>query len=357
VVRTLDDLAQLVGVSRATVSRVINGGSVAPATRERVLAALERTNYRPNVAARTLASGRSGVVGVVMHIDPHSLFGDAYFSQLLQGMSDALSERAAGMMVWLGNRTKEQTLDQILGVGLLDGVIVTADTLDDPLVDGLLASSLPTVLVGHRSADRTASFVDVDHVRAADIVTTHLVKVGRRRIGHISGRRRTVAGEDRITGYRRAMERAGLPTDGLVVEGDFSQQAGVTGGIELLDRDVDAIFCANDAMAVGALDSIRARGLRVPEDVALAGFDDLEFAARLDPPLTTIRQGVRAQGAEAAHALFELVRDPEGGPRRVILPTELIVRRSTAGGVRDRDPSDDARPPGPGDAFDRTTSI
>jgi DNA-binding LacI/PurR family transcriptional regulator len=347
-VRTLDELAQLVGVSRATISRVINGGSVAPATRERVMAALERTNYRPNVAARTLASGRSGVVGVVMHIDPQSLFGDAYFSQLLQGMSEALSERAAGMMVWLGNRTKEETLDQILAVGLLDGVIVTADALEDPLVDGLLASNLPTVLVGHRSADRTASYVDVDHVRAADIVTTHLVTVGRRRIGHISGRRGTVAGEDRITGYRHAMERARLSTDGLIVEGDFSEQAGVARGNDLLDRGVDGIFCANDATAAGALDSIRARGLRVPDDVALAGFDDLEFAARLDPPLTTMRQGVRDQGGEAAHVLFELVRDPEGGPRRVILPTELIVRRSTAGGVRDRDPSSDERPARPG---------
>jgi DNA-binding LacI/PurR family transcriptional regulator len=347
-VRTLDELAQLVGVSRATISRVINGGSVAPATRERVMAALERTNYRPNVAARTLASGRSGVVGVVMHIDPQSLFGDAYFSQLLQGMSEALSERAAGMMVWLGNRTKEETLDQILAVGLLDGVIVTADALEDPLVDGLLASNVPTVLVGHRSADRTASYVDVDHVRAADIVTTHLVTVGRRRIGHISGRRGTVAGEDRITGYRHAMERARLSTDGLIVEGDFSEQAGVARGNDLLDRGVDGIFCANDATAAGALDSIRARGLRVPDDVALAGFDDLDFAARLDPPLTTMRQGVRDQGGEAAHVLFELVRDPEGGPRRVILPTELIVRRSTAGGVRDRDPSSDERPARPG---------
>jgi DNA-binding LacI/PurR family transcriptional regulator len=347
-VRTLDELAQLVGVSRATISRVINGGSVAPATRERVMAALERTNYRPNVAARTLASGRSGVVGVVMHIDPQSLFGDAYFSQLLQGMSEALSERAAGMMVWLGNRTKEETLDQILAVGLLDGVIVTADALEDPLVDGLLASNLPTVLVGHRSADRTASYVDVDHVRAADIVTTHLVTVGRRRIGHISGRRGTVAGEDRITGYRHAMERARLSTDGLIVEGDFSEQAGVARGNDLLDRGVDGIFCANDATAAGALGSIRARGLRVPDDVALAGFDDLEFAAHLDPPLTTMRQGVRDQGGEAAHVLFELVRDPEGGPRRVILPTELIVRRSTAGGVRDRDPSSDERPARPG---------
>ena len=236
------------------------------------------------------------------------------------------------MMLWLGNRSKEETLGTILSMGLLDGVIVTANSLDDPLVDGLLASAPPTVLVGHRNADRTASYVDVDNVHAADAMTTHLVSIGRSRIGHITGTRRTVAAEDRLTGYRRAMERAGLTTDDLVVDGDFNAASGVTGAAALLDRGVDAIFCANDATALGALETIRARGLRVPEDVALAGFDDLEFAAHLDPPLTTIRQGVREQGAEAVNSLFQLIDDRDGSPARVLLPTELVIRQSTVGG-------------------------
>ena len=124
--RTLDDLAALSGVSRATVSRVINGGPVSEETRRRVLEVLERTGYRPNRAARTLASGRSGVVGVVMHIDPQHLFRDPYFAGLLTGMSNALAEKAVGMMLWLGDRTKDEILDQIQLRGLLDGVIVTA---------------------------------------------------------------------------------------------------------------------------------------------------------------------------------------------------------------------------------------
>jgi DNA-binding LacI/PurR family transcriptional regulator len=130
------------------------------------------------------------------------------------------------------------------------------------------------------------------------------------------------------------MDRARLPTEGLIVDGDFRKASGASAAFELLDRGVDAIFCANDATAAGALESIHARGLRVPEDVALAGFDDLEFAALMDPPLTTVRQGIRAQGAEAAHALSRLMDDPDGGPRRVILPTELMIRRSSAGGVQ-----------------------
>jgi LacI family transcriptional regulator len=330
--RTIDELARLSGVSRATVSRVMNGGSVSERTRRRVQAVLVETNYRPNLAARSLASGRSGVVGVVMHIDPHLLFQDPYFAQLMQGMSGALADVAAGMMLWLSNRSKEETLDTILSMGLLDGVIVTAHNLDDPLVDGLLASSLPTVLVGHRKADRSASYVDVDNVHAADAMTTHLIGIGRRRVGHITGMRRTVAAEDRIAGYVRAMTRAGLPFDDLLVDGDFNAPSGTTGAGVLLDRGADAIFCANDSTALGALDAVRARGLRIPEDVALAGFDDLEFASHMDPPLTTIRQGVRDQGAEAVSCLFQLIGDRDAAPRRVLLPTELVIRQSTVGG-------------------------
>lgn len=330
--RTIDELAALSGVSRATVSRVLNGGSVSEKTRLRVQTVLGETNYRPNAAARSLASGRSNVVGVVMHIDSHLLFQDPYFGQLMQGMSTALADRSAGMMLWLGNRSKEETLGTIVSTGLLDGVVVTANDLDDPLVDGLLASSLPTVLVGHRKADRTASYVDVDNVHAADAMTAHLISIGRTRIGYITGSPHNVAAVDRLAGYRRAMERAGLAAEDLIVEGDFNAPSGVTGAATLLERGVDAIFCANDATALGALETIHARGIRVPEDVALAGFDDLEFAAHLDPPLTTVRQGVREQGAEAVSNLFQLIEDRSGSPRRVLLPTELVIRQSTVGG-------------------------
>jgi len=330
---TLDDLAALSGVSRATVSRVINGGPVAEGTRRRVLEVLERTGFRPNAAARTLASGRSGVVGVVMHVDPHLLFQDQYFSQLLQGIADHLAGQGAGLMLWLGYRTKEQILDHVLGMSFLDGVIVSAHTLDDPVVDGLLASSLPTVLIGHRRADLTASYVDIDNEQAADVMTTHLISLGRTRIGHITGTRGTVHAEDRVTGYQRAMRRAGLDANGLIVDGDFNVQSGFAAAGQLLDRTVDAIFCANDASAAGALEAIHTRGLRVPDDVALAGFDDLDLAARLDPPLTTVRQGVRQQGIEAARVLLQLLQDPGRSPRRVLLPTELVVRQSSVGGV------------------------
>jgi DNA-binding LacI/PurR family transcriptional regulator len=333
VVRTLDELAELSGVSRATVSRVINGGAASETTRRRVLEVVERTGFRPNTAARALAAGRgrSGVVGVVMHVHAQQLFRDPYFSGLLQGISEGISEAADGMMLWLGHRSKPETLERILRIRTLDGVIATADHSDDPLVDGLLASNLPTVLIGHRRADSTASYVDVDNVRAAEVVTEHLLRLGRRRIGHITGGPGTVAGTDRLEGFLRAMRRAGREADAVIAEGDFSIGGGAAGAGILLGEEVEAIFCANDATAMGALSAIRERGLRVPEDVAVAGFDDLDFAATLDPPLTTVRQGVAQQGEEAVATLLQLVDDPDAGPRRVILPTELVVRQSTVG--------------------------
>ncbi len=330
---TLDELAALSGVSRATVSRVINGGPVAEATRRRVIAVLEQTNYRPNVAARVLASGRSGIVGVVFHLEPRLLFRDPYFSLLLHGVAEVLAQETAGMMLWLGNRTKQETLDRILGLRLLDGVIVTADHLEDPLVDGLMASDFPTVLVGHRREDLTANYVDVDNIQAADVVTTHLINLGRRRIGHITGTRSTVTAEDRLTGYLRAMKRAGLTDEDLIADGDFNRESGRECAEVLVDREVDAIFCANDATAVGAYDAIRAAGRRIPDDIAVAGFDDLDLALDLDPPLTTTRQYIERQGEEAARMLCQILADPEGSPRRSLLPTELVIRQSTTGGA------------------------
>lgn len=335
----LEDVAAVSGVSRSTVSRVLNGGSVSEDTRRRVLAAMEETGYRPNLAARTLASGRSGVVGVVIHVPPEVLFQDIFFSGLFHGISEGLAERGAGMMLWLANLSKEQTLERILGMRLFDGLLVTADTLDDPLVDGLVASELPTVLIGHRHKDRSASFVDIHNERSAEQVVDHLVSLGRQRIGHIAGRTGGTSAEERLTGYLRAMQRAGLETDGLVYRGDYLMQSGSEGAAALLDAGVDAIFAASDTMALGALEEMRRRGVRVPEDVAVAGFDDVVEAALSDPPLTTMRQDTRLLGREAAHTLLRLLGDKDALPQRVILPTELLIRQSSVGSMTRQSPT------------------
>jgi DNA-binding LacI/PurR family transcriptional regulator len=330
--RTLDELATLTGVSRATVSRVINGGPVAPATKAKVQEVLQRVEYRPNLVARSLASGRTGVVGLVMHAPALALFTDPYWSLLLAGITETLADTATGLMLWLSHLSKRDTLDQILSTHFVDGIICTATILDDPLVDGLLSSDLPTVLIGHRRHDSTASYVDVDNESASEDVVAHLVQIGRRRIGHVTGSRGTVSGEDRLLGYNRALDRAGVEQR-FVADGDYTIESGYEGAEQLLAMGVDAIFAGSDAMAAGAYQKIREHGLRIPDDIAVAGFDDVEFAADLDPPLTTVRQNVRSQGEMSARTLLRLLDKKDGGPRRVILPTELIIRQSTVGGV------------------------
>ncbi|MEE8603128.1 LacI family DNA-binding transcriptional regulator [Euzebya tangerina] len=331
--KTLEDLAALAGVSRATVSRVVNGGSVSERTRRRVQQVLDETGFRPNRAARTLVTGRSGVVGVVMHEEPTVLFKDAYFADLMHGISDGLAEQATGMMLWLGNRSKADTLEHIRSSGIADGIIVTAHFRDDPLVDGLRAAPIPTVLIGHRREDADASYVDIDNVEAARTVTRHLIESGRTRVGHITGRPGTVAADDRLEGYRLAMLDAGLDPDRYVAVGNYERHDGQRVAPELLERGVEAIFCVNDFVAHGAYLALQERGVDIPGDVAVAGFDDLEFAATLPPPLTTIRQDVRAVGMQAAASLLALLDDPDGAPQRVLLPTELIIRASTDGGA------------------------
>jgi DNA-binding LacI/PurR family transcriptional regulator len=330
--RTLDELAALTGVSRATVSRVINGGRVAPATRERVLEVIDKVDYRPNLAARSLASGRTGVVGLVMHAPASVLFSDPYFSMVLAGITETLADEATGVMLWLSHGSREETLERILSTHFVDGIIATDTVLIDPLVDGLLASGLPIVLIGHRRQDEAANYVDIENVVATESVIDHLVGQGRRRIGHITGTRGTVSGEDRLVGYHRALQRLGV-ADRFVVDGDYTAEGGHVAAHQLLEQGVDAIFAASDALARGAYRAIGERGLRIPHDVAVAGFDDVAFAAELDPPLTTVRQNVRHQGEVAARTLLRVLEDPSSAPKRVILPTELVIRQSTLGGV------------------------
>jgi LacI family repressor for deo operon, udp, cdd, tsx, nupC, and nupG len=161
------------------------------------------------------------------------------------------------------------------------------------------------------------------------LMTDHLISTGRERIGHISGRVSSVSSRDRVVGFKRSMSRAGFDVDSLIVEGEYTPESGYKGAMSLIDAGVDAIFCASDYTAKGALEAIHNAGLRVPDDIAIAGFDDLRFAAELDPPLTTMRQDIQGIGHEAARSLLRLLDDPEGNPRRVLLPTELVVRQST----------------------------
>ncbi|MCS6909843.1 MAG: LacI family transcriptional regulator [Anaerolineales bacterium] len=335
----LEEVARLSGVSRSTVSRVINNDpNVREDTRQRVLEVVRRVGYQPNTAARGLAAGHTRILGLVIPMGVSALFADPYFPLLIQGISSACNMHDHSVMLWLADPDYERrTIRQITHNGLIDGVIVASMLMDDPLVQALAEGDLPFVLVGRHPTDNRVSYVDVDNRAAAREAVAHLLRLGYRRIATITGPQNMIAGADRLDGYRAALKDRGLAFDpDLILEGDFTEAGGYAAMQRLLPRRPEAVFVASDMMALGALRALREAACRVPEDVALVGFDDMPFAARADPPLTTVRQPVQRAGAIAAEMLIDLIKHPGQGPRRVILPTELIIRASCDAGPKAR---------------------
>jgi LacI family transcriptional regulator len=328
---TLEDIARLSGVSRSTVSRVVNGDpAVSPETRSRVLDVIEANHFQPNLAARGLAAGRTRVIGMVIPQGLGLIFSDPFFSPLIQSISAACNRLDYSAMMWLADPEYERrTIGRLLHNGLIDGVIVSSMENDDPIVDALMRSARPFVLVGRHSQTEPVSFVDVDNRGGAQAAVEHLAGHGYRRIATITGPQNMVAGLDRLNGYRAALEAAGLPYDpDRVREGDFSDSSGYAAMQALLSAHPDAVFIASDAMATGALAALADAGLRVPEDIALVGFDDIPTTCRTNPPLTTVRQPIQQVGQLAAELLIRRIQNPAEPPQSIVLPTQLVVRQS-----------------------------
>lgn len=327
----LEEIAKRSGVSRSTVSRVINNDpNVNAETRERVASVIRALNFQPNAAARSLARGRSHVLGLVIPQGVGALFTDPYFPILLQGISSACNAREHSVMLWLAEPEYERrTIRQILHGGLIDGVIVSSMLIDDPIVQALSEANKPFILVGRFPMNPNVSYVDADNEKGAHEAVAHLIRLGRRRIATITGPSNMIAGSDRRDGYLAALRERGFTSDPrLIVEGDFTEAGGYAAMQRLLAQQPDAVFTANDIMAQGALRALREAGRRVPDDVAVVGFDDIPAAAHTEPPLTTVRQPIQRLGAVAVDLLIDLVQKPEAGPKRVQLPTELVIRRS-----------------------------
>ncbi len=328
---TLEELAKQAGVSRSTVSRVINNHpNVDPDTRAKVLAIAEKLNYQPNLAARGLAAGRTRVLGLVIPMGVAALFSDPYFPILIQGIASACNAHDHSVMLWLAEPEYERrTIHQILQSGLIDGVIVSSMLGNDPLVKALAEHKKPFVLVGRHPTDTRVSYVDVDNLDAVREAVAFMLRLGYQRIATITGPQDMTVGVDRLEGYRAALRGRGiLPDPRLIAQADFTEQGGYTAMQRLLPLEPDAVFAASDTMAMGAIRALRETGKRVPEDIGLIGFDDLPSAARHDPPLTTVRQPVTRLGATAVEMLIDLIQEPDPRPRRVVLPTELVIRGS-----------------------------
>lgn len=329
----LEQIAQLSGVSRSTVSRVINNDpKVRDETRVRVRSIIQQLNYRPNAAARSLAGGKTFILGLVIPTGVASVFTDPYFPTLIRGISAACREHEFSVMLWLAEPDFERrTVMNVLRNGFIDGVIVSSMPVDEVIVDALSRSTLPFILVGRDPSHPDVSYVDVENRRGAIEATTHLIRMGRRRIATITGPLNTIVGIDRRDGYLEALQQRGIePDPNLIIEGDFSEEEGYRlTRTRLLALEPDAIFTASDAMSMGALRAAREAGKRIPEDIAVVGFDDMPFAARADPPLTTVRQPIQSLGSLAAETLIDMIEhEGDSYTRRILLPTELIIRKS-----------------------------
>ena len=329
---TLEQVAALAGVSRATVSRVVNGSPrVSPAVRAQVERAVAKLGYVPNRAARSLVTRRGDSVALVVS-EPHArFFSEPFFAGMVRGVSAALAETGVQLLLLIAQDLPDRgRLERYVVGGHVDGVLVASLHADDPLPATLERAGVPAVLVGR--GGRGASYVDADNRGGARMAVDHLAALGRRRIATITGGLDMGVGVDRLDGYRDGLAAAGLDGGGGELEeaGYFTEEGGAAAMTRLLarpGRPVDAVFAASDLMAAGALRALRAAGRRVPDDVAVVGFEDSAVARYAQPPLTTVRQPIEEMGRQATRLLLAKVAGQAGG-MHLVLDVELIVRAS-----------------------------
>jgi DNA-binding LacI/PurR family transcriptional regulator len=333
---TLEEVAKVAGVSRATVSRVVNGSPrVSSDVRRSVQTAIDSLGYVPNRAARSLVTRRSDSIAVIITEPTGRLFSDPFFPRLLRGISTALAARNVQLVLLMpASIADSQRTSDYLAAGHVDGALLVSLHGDDPLPALIAAAHIPTVVVGRPLRPSGASYVDADNRGGARTAVDHLIAGGRRVVATIGGPPDMVASMDRLAGYRDALADGGLGNDPtLEATADFTQDGGAAAMRRLLVArpDIDAVFAASDLMAAGAMSVLDAAGRRIPQDVAIVGYDDSPVASTARPQLTSVRQPIEEMGQETARLLIDLVEGVDRVPRRVILATELIRRASSAG--------------------------
>jgi LacI family transcriptional regulator, galactose operon repressor len=330
---TLEDIAEQAGVSRATVSRVVNNQSnVSEKTRKRVMAVIRETNFRPNAAARALASQRSLTIGLVLPLSVSIFFTDPYYPFLTKGIAQACNQHNYTLAFFLvSNKEDEENMyPRIARKGFLDGVVVQSGHHGDQgIIGNMIDMQIPTVVIGRPFRSDNITYVDIDNINAAHHAVSHLIRLGRKKIGTITGPLDSTAGIDRLEGYRKAMmERNLLIDENLIAEGDFTEAGGYYAMQKLLSYRPDAIFAASDVMAVGAMRALNDAKLTIPDDIALVGFDDLPISSYSNVPLTTVRQPVVESGICTIETLIDIIENGIQQPRHIIMDTELIIRDS-----------------------------
>ncbi|MGF6824210.1 DNA-binding LacI/PurR family transcriptional regulator [Microbacterium sp. ZKA21] len=325
---TIEEVAAAAGVSRSTVSRVVNGStSVSPEALEAVKRAIDEMNYVPNRAARSLASRQTHAIALIVPEDTTRFFGDPFFAAIVAGITGALGGSDYLLNLLIASDDPGDKMTSFVRNGGVDGALIVSHHSSDAYIERI-ADAVPVVYGGRAFHLRDTDYVvDVDNVASARLATQHLIDTGRTRIATITGPLTMLAAQDRAQGFRAALADAGL-SPFAEAEGDYSESGGADAARRILAAGApDAIFAGSDLMARGAIGVLRGAGLRVPDDVAVVGFDDSSVALTTDPPLTTIRQPMYKQGETMAAVLLEHLAG--GSPERTtILSTELVVRGS-----------------------------
>ena len=326
---TIDDISSRAGVSRSTVSRVINDyPHISPEVRERVQAVIKETGYRPNRLAQSLASSRTGMIGLVIPHAAHTIITNPYFLHLINGITSATNQNQLTLALFLFHSMEEENRisQSIFSSDTVEGVIVTADRREGSFVKQLVQHGVPVAFVGRPEPGVEVSYVNVDNENGGFIATEHLIQRGYRRIAMIGSAHNT-AGEDRQRGFQKALETHNISYDDcLVVEGDFSLLSGYEAMKTLLPERPEAVFVSSDLMALGAQRAIKEAGMRIPEDIAVVGFDDLPEASISEPPLTTVKQSIEKLGFAAVEMLREVMERPGAVREPIVFPVELIER-------------------------------
>lgn len=326
---TLEQVAVRAGVSRSTVSRVVNGGHrVSPEALTAVEKAIAELSYVPNRAARSLASRQTHAIALVVPEDTMRFFGDPYFAAIVTGINDRISASPYMLGLFIASKDPDDKAASYVSSGNVDGSLVVSHHTSDAFV-GRIARTTPVVYGGRPMHPRPGEcWVDVDNVEGGRMAVRHLLSRGCRRIAMITGPQSMASAVDRLTGCRAELADAGLELI-AVEDGDFS----ATGAEEAMRRILasgaapDGVFVASDLMARGALIELQREGVSVPDEVAVVGFDDSPVASSVSPPLTTIRQPSRDQGAAMADVLLQVLAG-QNPPRETVLPLELVVRES-----------------------------
>ncbi len=326
---TIIDVAAEANVSYGTVSRVINNDvHVKQETRDRVQKAMRRLGYVANRQARSLAGGRTNSIGVLV---PD--LGTGYIGEIIRGIDAELGLSDLDLILYTTHRTASKEANYVanLAKGMVDGLLLVLPRSPADFIGTLTQRNFPFVLIDHQGIGPDCPAVGAANWQGGFTATEYLIKLGHQRIGFITGWMDLGCALDRLDGYRSALRTNHIPEGPeLIYEGTFFQPDGFTGASTLLDlpNPPTAIFASNDVMAMGVMDAVRNKGLRVPDDVSVIGFDDIPQASLIRPALTTIRQPLEKMGRVATQMLLELLRHPQKKGGRIELPTELIVRDS-----------------------------